>query len=318
MKAAVLHAVGERPRFEEFASPVPGDGEELVSVLAAPLNAIDRSLAAGSHYYRPDRLPAVVGVIGAGRLADGRRVLFGSRSGTMAELAVVSPEATFPIPDGVDEALAAAAWNPGLSAWLTLAERARLEPGQTVLVLGATGVTGRVAVQAARRLGAGRVVAAGRNERALAELLDLGADATIRLDQPDEALGAAFAAEAGERGYDVVIDHLWGRPTEVLLGALTHHDLELRSSRTRLVQVGDMAGSHASVPAAVLRSGGVEILGAGTGSMPSLEVIVRTLGEVLALLASGELRVDFDRVPLSSVGEVWGRDQRGRRPVFVP
>jgi NADPH:quinone reductase-like Zn-dependent oxidoreductase len=318
MKAAVLHAVGETPRFEEFASPVPGEGEELVSVLAAPLNAIDRALAAGSHYYRPDRLPAVVGVIGAGRLPDGRRVLFGSGSGTMAELAVVAPEGTFPIPDGLDEALAAAAWNPGLSAWLTLAERVRLEPGQSVLVLGATGVTGRVAVQAARRLGAARVVAAGRSERALEEVLELGADAAIRLDQPDEALGAAFAAEAGERGYDVVVDYLWGRPTEVLLGALTRHDLEPRSSRTRIVQAGDMAGSHVSVPATVLRSAGVEILGAGTGAMPPREVIVRTLGEVLALLATGELRVDFDRVALSRVEEVWGRDQRGRRPVFVP
>src|SRR5207247_1532128 len=145
---------------------------------------------------------------------------------------------TFPIPDSVDEVVAAAAWNPGLSAWMTLTWRARLEAGETVLVLGATGVTGKLAVQTARRLGAGRIVAAGRNPRALDELLDLGATATVRVDQPDDALAAAFAAGAGEDGYGVIVDYLWGRPTEVLLDAIGNDDLELRSSRTRLVQVG--------------------------------------------------------------------------------
>jgi NADPH:quinone reductase-like Zn-dependent oxidoreductase len=322
MKAVVLHARGELPRYEEVPDPVPLDGEELVTVAAAPVNAIDRSRAAGSHYSvrsgPGSDLPAVVGVIGAGRLAAGKRVLFGSRLGTMAEYSVVRQEMTFPIPDDVDDALAAAVWNPGLSAWLTLRRRAGIQPGETVLVLGATGVTGKLAVQLAKRFGAGRVIAAGRNEQVLDELTGLGADATIRLGQSEEDVAKAFTAEAGEGGYDLVVDYLWGRPTEILLGTIGRHDITTRSLRTRLVHVGSMAGPEITLRAEVLRSAGLEILGMGTGTMPPLDVITSTLGELLGLVGSGEVRVDVDRVPMSGVQQVWSRDQRGRRPVLIP
>jgi NADPH:quinone reductase-like Zn-dependent oxidoreductase len=322
MKAAVLHALGEFPRFEEVPDPVPADGEEIIEVTAAPLNNIDKIRADGSHYsVRPgtggDGLPAVPGVIGAGRLADGRQVLFGSRLGTMAQYCVVTPAMTFPIPDGLDDAVAAAVWNPGLSAWLTLNWRVKLQPGQTVLIMGATGVTGKLAVQVARRLGAGRIVAAGRNEQVLAELPGLGADAVVPLRQPDAALAEAFT-EAADEGYDLVIDYLWGHPTEVFLGAITHHDMHTRSASTRLVQVGEMAGPAISLTAGVLRSAGLEILGVGTGTMPPLDVITSTLQELLALVRDGELLVDIERLPLSEVEQAWSRDQHGRRPVFIP
>ena len=323
MKAVVLHAFGESPRYEDFPVPEPGDGEELITVTAAPLNNIDRVRADGSHYSVKSAeakagLPAVTGVIGAGRLADGQRVLFGSGTGTMAEYAAVSKQTTFPIPDEVDDASAAAVWNPGLSAWVTLAWRQKIEPGQSVLILGATGVTGKLAVQLARYFGAGRIVAAGRNQAALDQLPALGADATIHLGRPDDQVAAAFAAHAGDRGYDVVVDYLWGRPTEILLGSIEHHDIQLRTERTRLVQVGEMAGSSISLPAAVLRSTGLEIIGVGTGAMAPMDVILDGLRELLELLAVGKLTVDVDLVPLASVGEVWGRDQAGRRPVFIP
>jgi NADPH:quinone reductase-like Zn-dependent oxidoreductase len=324
MKAAVLHALGQVPRCEEFPPPVPGDGEELIEVTAAPLNNIDRVRADGSHYsvrsgeYASGGLPAVPGVIGAGRLPGGQRVLFGSPYGTMAQYSAARPPMTFPIPEGLDDAVAAAAWNPGLSAWLAFGWRCPLEPGQTVLILGATGVTGKLAVQAARHFGAARVVAAGRNQQALGTLPPLGADATIQLGQPDDALAAAFAAQAGEHGYDVVVDYLWGHPTEVFLASIEHHDAQPRSGRVRLLQAGDMAGQAISLPAAVLRSAGLEILGQGTGTMPPLDVITGMLGELLDLLAAGKLRMDIERVPLSAVGEVWARDQQGCRPVFIP
>ena len=143
MKAAVLHAYGEVPRFEEVADPVPGEGEELVTVTAAPLNNIDRARADGSHYSVSPAdvasLPAVPGIIAAGLLPDGRRIIFGSRTGTMAQYAPARLDLTYPIPDSLDDGVAAAAWNPGLSAWLLLGWRARPEPSSTVLVLGATG-----------------------------------------------------------------------------------------------------------------------------------------------------------------------------------
>jgi len=325
MKAAVLHGFGT-PRLEEIPQPVPQDGEELIEVTAAPLNNIDRVRADGSHYSvgsgegggPAGETATVPGVIGAGLRPGGQRVLFGSRLGTMAQYSVASPQMTFPIPDGLDEAVAAAAWNPGLSAWLALGWRCPLEPGQTVLILGGTGVTGKLAIQAARHFGAGRVVAAGRNQQVLDTLPDLGADATIQLRQSDGALAAAFAAQAGEHGYDVVLDYVWGHPTEVFLSSIEHHDAVLRSSRVRLLQAGEMAGPVITLPAAALRSVGLEILGNGTGTMPPMEVITGTLSELLDLLAAGKVRVDIERVPLADVAQVWGRDQQGRRPVLIP
>jgi NADPH:quinone reductase-like Zn-dependent oxidoreductase len=141
-------------------------------------------LGRGIEWCGGDGLPAVPGVIGAGRLPGGQRVLFGSRRGTMAQYSAAAAEMTFAIPGGLDDAVAAAAWNPGMSAWLTFGWRCPLQPGQTVLILGATGVTGKLAVQAARHFGAGRVVAAGRNQQVLDMLPGLGADAVIQLAQP--------------------------------------------------------------------------------------------------------------------------------------
>ena len=245
-------------------------------------------------------------------------MLFGSRYGTMAQYSVAGAQATFPVPDGLDDAAAAAAWNPGMSAWLAFGWRCPVQPGQTVLILGATGVTGKLAVQAARHFGAGRIVAAGRNQQVLDMLPGLGADAVIQLGQPADAVAAAIDAEGGERGYDLVVDYLWGRPTEVFLGAIDRGDAHLGSERVRLLQAGEMAGSSISLPGSVLRSAGLEVLGLGTGTMPPPDVITRMLKELLDLLSSGKLHIDIERVPLSAVGEVWRRDQQGRRPVFIP
>ena len=244
-------------------------------------------------------------------------MLFGSRCGTMAQYSVARPNGTLPIPDGLDDAVAAAAWHPGMSAWLTFGWRYPCSR-PTVLILGATGVTGNFAVQAARHFGAGRVVAAGRNQQVLDLLPGLGADAVIPLGQPADAVAAAFHTEGGEHGYDLVVDYLWGRPTEILLGAIDRGDAHLGSERVRLLQAGEMAGSSISLPGSVLRSAGLEVLGLGTGTMPPPDVITRMLGKLLDLLASGKLRIDIERVPLSAVGQVRRRDHRGGRPVFIP
>jgi len=187
MNAAVLHTLGKPPRFELFPDPTPGDGEVIVAVRAASLKSVDKQMAAGSHYASPRELPVVCGADGVGQLEDGARVFFGGPRrpyGAMAQRAVVRRVQCFPVPDEVDNETAAAIPNPGVSAWLSLKHRAKLAPGETVLILGATGVTGKVAVQIAKILGAGRVVAAGRNPQLLSTLAELGADATIQLDQP--------------------------------------------------------------------------------------------------------------------------------------
>src|SRR5258708_4482569 len=266
MKAAVLHTLGQAPRCEDFADPQAIEGESLVRVKAASLKNVDRMMARGSHYDRLPDLPCVCGVGGVGLLDDGARVYCGGARplyGMRAERAVVSRAWCVPVPEQVDDVTAAALPNPALSAWLSLIWRAQLQPGETVLILGATGVAGQLAVQIAKHLGAERGVAAGRNRRVLTTLRDLGADATIALDLPDQELAAAFIREAGSKRFDAVLDYVWGHPTEVLLETLTRHDVKIAASRTRLVEIGESAGPTIALSAAALRSSGLELYGSG-------------------------------------------------------
>jgi len=321
MNAAVLHTLGQPPRYEPFPEPTPAEGEVLVHVRAAALKPLDKARADGSHYTSMGTLPAVAGVDGAGRLDDGSRVVFAfprAPFGGMAERTVAVRSRCLPIPDGVDDVTAAAVFNPGLSAWGSLAWRAQLAPGETVLVLGATGATGQLAIQTAKLLGAARVVAAGRNEEVLHRLPALGADAVIRLGGADEELAAAFAREAGSTGYQVILDYLWGHPTEVLLSVLTRKELSSATSRVRLVEVGESSGPTITLPAAALRSTRLEILGAGTGSAPAFETWMDAYHQLMARVARGELRLDVERVPLAEVEATWQRNANGRRIVFVP
>jgi len=222
------------------------------------------------------------------------------------------------VPDGVDDNTAAALPNPALSSWLSLVWRAQLKPGETVLILGATGVAGKLAAQIATHLGAGRIVAAGRNKQILATLPDLGADATIGLDQADQELTAAFIREASHRRFDIVLDFLWGHPTEVLLNALTGHDVMAENAALRLIEIGDMAGPTISLSGAALRSSGIEIYGSGGGSIPRT-AILDAIPQVWALAASGKLRIDTESVPLTEIENAWRRnDLPGRRLVIIP
>lgn len=319
MHAAVLHTLGNAPRYEEFPDPVPRDSEVLVKVRAASLKPVDKQMAAGTHYASPRELPAICGLDGMGVLSDGTRVFFGGTRppyGAMAERTVVPRVFTFPVPDSVDDATAAGLPNPGVSAWLTLSHRSRLAPGENVLILGATGVTGKLAVKIAKLLGAARVVAAGRNQQILDTLDTQGADETIRLDQTEAELREAFVRAAGGSGFQVVIDYVWGHPTEVLLAALTRKEFAVITSEIRLVQAGETAGASIALPAAVLRSTALTIL--GTAGIPRREVLTEAFGKVMAHAASGELRVDTVRVPLAEIESTWNREQPGCRFVVVP
>jgi NADPH:quinone reductase-like Zn-dependent oxidoreductase len=319
MNAAVLHALGKPPLFEEFPDPTPGEGEVLIRVCAAALKPVDKQLANGKHYASPREFPVVCGMDGIGRLEDGTRMFFGGPRrpyGAMAERTVVRRAQCFPIPDELDDVTAAAIPNPGVSAWLSLKHSAKLASGETVLILGATGVTGKLAVQIAKILGAGRVVAAGRNEHVLSTLPELGADATIRLDKPHEELVEAFRRQAGEKVFDVIIDYLWGPPTEALLTAITGTEFAVAGSQTRLVEVGESAGPTITLPAAVLRSTALTIL--GTAGIPPWDVLTEAFQQVMNHAASGKLRIDTERVPLREVEGAWQRDQHGSRTVIIP
>jgi NADPH:quinone reductase-like Zn-dependent oxidoreductase len=322
MKAAVVEAFGRPPVYADFSDPSPRDGAVVVTVEASALTNLTRGLMSGSHYASGEiQLPAVAGVDGVGRLADGRRVYTGALApfGMMAERALINPDAATPLPETIDAVTAAAIPNPGLSAWMTLDHAAAVKPGSHVLVLGATGVTGSVAVQLAKSVfGAQRVVAAGRNVERLQWLRGVGADDVIALGEED--LGARVAAAHAEQPFDAVLDYLWGEPAETVLSALGR--LAGAFHATRFVQIGAMAGPTANVPAGVLRGAGITLSGLGMGSLP-VEVLIgaRTEGlpRLLAMVAAGELQIETKQRPLADVADAWARPEpSGTRVVLTP
>lgn len=315
MHAAVVNTLGQPPRHQEFPDPVAGENEVLINVTAAGLHPIVKARASGKHYTSGGEVPAVPGIDGVGTLADGSRVYFGAaqpKYGTMAERSVASRSMMIPLPDGVDDVQAAAIANPGMSAWLSLKDRAALAQGETVLILGATGVAGNLAIQAARHLGAKRIVAVGRNVDALA---GQPVDAVISLGQPEDAIRDAFAAEAAN-GIDVVIDYLWGRPTELLLEALAKGFRATATRSTRLVEVGESAGKTIALPGATLRSIDLTIKGSGFGSVP-LDRVLGAIPTLFSMAAAGIFKVAVEPVPLADVEAAWSRVEKGRRIVFT-
>lgn len=315
MNAAVVNVLGQSPKFQEFTNPTATDGEILIHVRAAGLHPIVRGISSGRHYSSGGEVPMIAGVDGVGTLEDGTRVYFAMPRkpwGTMAELAAVPRSMCVPLPDGIDDATAAAIANPGMSAWVSLKERAQLVPGETALILGATGVAGKLAVQAARLLGAKRVIAVGRNVDVLA---NADVDAVIGLNQPEDAVREAFAAEV-KAGIGVIIDYLWGRPTELLLEALAKGFKPSATQRTRLVEVGASAGPTITLPGAVLRSVDLTLMGSGFGAA-SLATIMAAIPQLFAHAASGKLTIDVERIPLAEVESAWARDDKGKRIVFT-
>jgi NADPH:quinone reductase-like Zn-dependent oxidoreductase len=218
-----------------------------------------------------------------------------------------------PLPDEIDDATAAAIMNPGVAAWLALSWRAELAEGETALIMGATGVSGQLAVQLARRMGAGRIIAAGRNSAVLARLTQLGADVTVQLGSEDDA--AALAKAAGEGGIDVIVDYLWGEPTEAAIRAISRRGLTHVAPRVRLVEIGQSAGATLTLPAEVLRSSGLVISGSGAGTIP-VEKVVSEIPTFMSIVASGGLQIEVEEIPLADVAAAWMRPNNGHRVVL--
>jgi NADPH:quinone reductase-like Zn-dependent oxidoreductase len=317
MNAAVVESFGKPPRYTTFREPVADAGEVLVKVRAAALSNLVKGQASGHHYSSTSELPLVPGNDGVGTLPDGSRVYFiGPRApfGTMAEWSVVSPRRTILLPDEVDDVTAAALGNPGLASWGALLGRARLQPGESVLVNGATGVAGQQASQVAKYLGARRVIATGRSEAMLEKLRELGADEIIWLRQPKEALVPEFRAALAD--VDVVLDYVWGPSAECILEAASGRGGMGGEPRIRYVQIGAISGDPISVKGEWLRSSGLELMGSGLGSL-SDGAILESLKAMYEAAASTGLEIDVEAVPLAEVESVWNRTESGRRTVFT-
>jgi NADPH:quinone reductase-like Zn-dependent oxidoreductase len=291
----------------------------IVDVKAVAVENVDEMVAAGQHYASGQytaQLPAIPGFDGVGTLPDGTVVGFGQPRapyGALAEQTVVAADHVAPIPAGLDPVTAVVLATAVTG--MTIKTAAGFVPGETVLIQGATGVAGRLAVKVARLLGAGRIVATGRDAGALREVRALGADAVINTAVPDDALVRAYTEARGE-GYDVVLDFLWGRPTEILLRTLIPAFFAFPKP-TRLIQVGESAGPSLTVAAASLRTSGVEIYGAARGLDPA--VMAQTYEQIVRWALDGAFPFEAETVPLSEIEAAWRHPgPRGRRLVLVP
>jgi NADPH:quinone reductase-like Zn-dependent oxidoreductase len=319
MKAAVLHEIGGIPRYQDFPDPVAGDDEVVIVVKAVAVETVDKRIAAGTHYASQQytaQLPAIPAFDGIGALPDGTLVGFGNPRqpyGALAEKTVVPKGAYMPIAEGIDPAIATVLGTA--ITGMSIKTAGGFVPGETVLVQGATGVAGRLAVKVARLLGAARIVATGRDDDHLQVVRSLGADVVINTAVPDDVLAQAYLDAKGD-GYDVVLDYLWGRPTEILLRSLVPQSFAFLRP-TRLIQIGDSAGARLGLAAESLRTSGVEIYGAAKGLGP--QTMQDAYSQVLSWAQSGELTFDLVKVPLSDIETAWQRtDLRGSRLVVVP
>jgi NADPH:quinone reductase-like Zn-dependent oxidoreductase len=322
MKAAVLHQLGEAPKYEDFAEPVvKNENQILITVLAASVKNLDKGRASGKHYASHTNLPEVVGVDGVGILEDGSRVYASGLTGTIAEKALIDKNKYTLLPDQIDNITAAALPNAVMGAALALKYRAEMKAGDTVLINGATGVTGKVAIQIARYYGAKKIIATGRNADSLQLLTALGADEIISLRLEDTEIIDHIKKIHDKNPIDIVIDYTWGHPAEMILTALKGGGLHNISHKVRFVTVGSMAGDEISLSSGILRSSAIVILGSGLGSLPkeAMEMqYTETIPEMMQLATSGKLIIDTETAALKDIETAWQKDiPAGRRLVIL-
>ena len=324
MKAAIVKAPKTNPVYGDFAEPVAREGCSVIQVKASALSQMTRSRASGSHYSADSAFPAVAGTDGVGTTAEGHRVYFGlpeSPFGAMAERSLVKSEHCIPLPDTLDDVVAAAIANPGMSAWAALIERAHLKPGESVLVNGATGTAGRIAVQLAKYLGAQRVIATGRNEMELEELKALGADEVISFSlgllHPNGAQRYEGALiDAFSRGIDVVVDYLWGASARGIIAAIAKGVDDARP--VRFVHVGGASGVESiDLPGAGLRSSSIVLMGSGYKSVP-LPALLKAVKSTFGAVVPAQLRIATKAVPLDEVERYWSSAGKPRVVFTLP
>ena len=308
MRAAVIESFDAPPVYRERPEPVAGGPDEMVvEVLAAGLHHLTRAKATNLHYSSTGALPLVPGVDGVVRDGSGRLryvVVEDTTEGTFAQRTVIDRRRSVLLPDGADPVRIAAAMNPAMSSWVALRRRVEFEKGQRVLILGANGNAGRMAVQIAKQFGASEVIAAGRDLARLAGLRALGADHTITYDQ------AVRAADV-----DVVIDYVWGEPAAGMMIPMLTARTD-RSAPLTWIQIGSIAGATAPIPSVALRSARLQIVGSGIGSVSARDFIAE-LPELAMAISDGAIDVRAHAVPLADVAQAWNAETDDRI-VFLP
>jgi len=322
MKAAVMYQQGELPRYVDFPEPVAqNDDEILVTVKAVAIKHFDKGRASGRHYSSdaPATGGRVVGGDGVCVLEDGTRVYGMAVTGMLAEKAAIYKERIVKIPDGLDDATAAALPNAVIGAAMGLKFKAGIQPGDVVLINGATGFTGRVAVQIAKHYGAKKVIVTGRNQASLDGLLSLGADEAVSILLDDKNFTARLRAIHADTPFDVIIDYLWGHTAEMILACLKGNGSF--TNKVRYVSVGAMAGDLIQLSAANLRSVDLQLTGSGLGAWSKQQVgqlFTEILPEMFQLAAAGKIKMEITKVKLADIAELWDRDvPNGQRLVVT-
>jgi NADPH:quinone reductase-like Zn-dependent oxidoreductase len=314
VKAAVVRSFSDAPRFDDFPAPtVRNEDELLVDVIAAGLHPRVRSQAAGSHYTSTDKLPLVPGVDGVGRDTDGQLryfVLTDTTMGSMAERTVIDRRRSVVLSPSSDPIAVAAGMNPAMSSWIALRKRIDFAVGLNVLVLGATGNAGRMAIEVAKLLGAGQIIGAGRDAGRLSELAGLGATSTVSFDGSTSDQIRAATSEV-----DVVLDYLWGEPAATAMAALITGRADEGRPLT-WIQIGSVAGPTAPIPSAALRAARLQIVGSGQGSVSGREIVAE-LPTLAEHISSGRFHIGVRSMPLADVELAWREAAATRQRIVL-
>lgn len=320
MKAAIVFEKGSIPQYADFPEPeITNENEVLVTVKAASIKNLDKARASGKHYSTESEVhkPTIVGSDGVGYLENGSKVYFFSKKGTVAEKAVANPNMMVAIPEGLDFSIAAALPNAVMGSAMALKFKAGIQPGNVVLVNGATGITGRIAVQIAKVYGAKKIIVTGRNEESLQSLLELGADEAISLQLSDEDFKTRIKEIHNESPIDIVIDYIWGHSVEMILSAFKGDGTF--SHTTKLVTIGGMSGDTIQLSSQILRATDIQISGSGLGSWTKEEsalLFKEIIPQMFQAAVEGKIKIETEEVDIKNIEAVWNAEiQAGKRLV---
>lgn len=320
MKAAVVFEKGSTPQYADFQEPkVTQESEILVFVKAASIKNLDKARASGKHYSTENEVhqPTIIGSDGVGLLEDGKKVYFFSKKGTVAEKAVADKKMMVNIPEQLDFSTAAALPNAVMGSAMALKFKAGIQPGNVVLVNGATGITGRIAVQIAKVYGAKKIIVTGRNEKSLQTLLELGADEVVFLHLNDEDFKSKIKEIHNETPIDIVLDYIWGHSVEMILSAFKGDGTF--SHKTKLITIGGMSGDNIQLSSQILRATDIQISGSGLGSWTKEEstlLFSEIIPEMFQAAIDGKIKIETEDVDIKNIESAWNAEiQTGKRLV---
>lgn len=321
MKAAVINNWGEIPKYTDTPEPsVKNENEILVSVKAAAIKNFDKAIVSGNHYSdnQNNNIPKVIGSDGVGVLPDGTRVFALGVTGMFAEKAIILKNRMIKLPPGIDDVTAAALPNAAAGSAMALRFRADIQPGETVLINGATGFTGKIAVQIAKHYSAGKIIVTGRNEKTLQSLIELGADEIVLIKNDNQIFTEKIKKIHNNSPIDIIIDYLWGLTAEFILTALKGSGSY--THKTRFVTVGAVTGDKIRLSSENLRSVDLYLTGSGLGTWKNdemLKLFTQIIPEMYQLAAENKLNVDTKKVRLIDIEKVWKMEVSGGKRLVV-